>query len=548
MKMLNAKVLVGVESSVLENWAEKVARLGFHEIHDADGLFWLFATTPEPRSVRDGKIRVGKKSVWNAHGYGKAKDGHGMMVRLGGMWDGKKWHRELIGDKITKLMGECLKSRLEERYQCSYGEALMREEKSWKSHVKYGCENGHNFSRFGKVSVTCTNMTTMVTPIWVEKGIGSGSHGGDMAGGETIREVVKIGIGMHVSYPSCGKGSPGLIKLNTMAADGKVPKELYYDLVRRILGVEDATEKEINRAMMGSDRRMGLRVVKEWKPEDLLDANGVKDANRVRELKIGGKSHEVEDDGTATRTAKGIVGTRQHQGRLRSKQSKARADVDGKLKGVRVNGMRTELPADWSQDAWFQVWVDGKPLVKAQSCKDVIGVLLAEGEIPDWAECGMDMLELLLEEFRELSRARKATEYEVSRLKALIMEPPSKPVEVLLMLGLAMDVRQQTRVALRKSGVKKLPKELKVDLVGGEGRVDIGLWKKMEFAEVKPEPMLGEALWKAIVAQVEAGKEPVVAVPETTASRSRAMIAEDAEERAEFMAKFKAKQDELLVK
>jgi hypothetical protein len=69
----------------------------------------------------------------------------------------------------------------------------------------------------------------------------------------------------------------------------------------------------------------------------------------------------------------------------------------------------------------------------------------------------------------------------------------------------------------------------------------------MEFAEKKPEPMLGEALWKAIVEQVEAGKEPVIAVPETTGSRSRTIVAADAEDRAAFMRQFKLKQDELLV-
>lgn len=540
MKMMNVKVLNG-DMAKLENWFEKISRFGFHEIHDADGLFWLFATTPEPRKVIDGVVFPGEKSVWESgyedeggrHSFPMVENGHQMMVALGGIWDGSKWHRELVGDKIKRLMAECLRSRLEERYGCSYGEALMREEASWKSHVKYGCDKGHHYARFGKISLTCCNMTTHTIPIWVEGSCGvKRSSDGDMTGGGGLSGSIKIGIGMHVSYPPCGKESEELVQINALYMEGLMSSKNYYELVRRCLGV-DATDKEIDLAFTGGKRKMGIRRETEWKPEDLLGEDGERDAKRVGELKIGSGMH-----GPDAGKKIGAVG---YEGRLRSKQSKIRSNVDGKLKGIRVNGMRTGVADDWSADGWFQVWVDGNPLEKAQSVKDVIGVLVAEGEIPDWKSCGNDMVEMLLEEFGGLCQSRGANEYEINRLKALVMEPPTSPKTVLLTLALAMNVRNQSRSLLRKAGVKKLPKELRVDLVGGNGRVDIGLWKKTEFKEAKkPQTLMGEALWGAIVAQVNAGEEPLVAVPETTASRAKAAVAEDAADRAKWLEDMKS--------
>lgn len=541
MKIVNANVL-GSHMDKLEKWAEKISRLAFHELHSPDELFWLFITTPEPRKIVDGVVILGEKSVWESgietesgrQMFKMVSDGHSMMCALGGIWDGEKWHKELVGDKIKRLMGECLKSRLEERWGCSYGEAVMREEAGRVGKMTYRCEKGHHFNRFGKISLTCCNKAIHEIDVWVEGAIGvKQSGGGDMTGGGGLESKVKIGIGKHVSYPSCGKESEELVEINALYMEGLIPSPTYYELVRRSLNVLDATDKEIDKAFTGGKRKMGVRREVEWKPEDLLDENGERNQKAVAELKIGAGKHG-ENAGKAI----GAVGW---QGRLRSKQSKMRASVDGKLKGVRVNGMRTEQPDDWSQDGWFQVLVDGKPLEKAQSIKDVIGVLVAEGEIPDWKNCGEEMITILLEEFGMLCQNRGANEYEINRLKALVMEPPRTPKQVLLTLALAMSIRKQTRTLLRGKGVKQLPKELRVDLVGGHGRVDLMLWKKTEFKDAeKPAGAMGEALWEAIVAQVKCGQEPLIAVPETTASRAKAAVADDAADRAKWLEDMKS--------
>jgi len=427
MNLINVNVLeiaVNMHHEKVMKFLEKLESGRFQDIHDPDELFWLFHCTPSSNP----ELSILEMGL-DGKGW-TAKSGHDMLIQLGGVWEtrgksGHKWNMTMVGDKIKRLKHEALKSILCAKWSGSSPyEAFMREENSWKTIIGRCCSKAHLYQRFGKISVTCCNSKRMTRSVWVEESFGIKEVGGDMTGC-SIQRSIKTGIAQQVTYSPCGHISEDLVEFNGLLGIG----EMWYDGVRAILGVLDATDKEINAAFMGGNfRKMGIRRIKEWKPEDLLGISGLRDEKLVKELKIGNEKLK-----------------KSYMGRLRSKQSKMRVMKEGSLKGIRLNGMRTELPVDYGQQCWFQAWVDHKKVLKALNAEEVISLLLEYGEIPQWKYCREDVEELLCEQVAQLLELNGKRSDSVVELVGRLMSEDMKPKQIILMLGLAMSVSKMVQ-------------------------------------------------------------------------------------------------------
>lgn len=384
------------------------------------------------------------------------------------------------------------------------------EERSWTWQVSRNCKT-HRYDGLHGISCECVNLVEMSSKKWVMADVGTRrSQGGDMAGGVTQRQLLCTGVADAVTYTKCGVEDPGFVIVNAACEAGIIDWNHWHSLLN--LQVMESTKRYANfthrewvKAFTGGKRKMGVRIQREWKPEDLLTENGSRDSRLVRELKLGKGTHDESEK------AKRAVGTYQSQGRLRSKSQKLRANVDGKLKGVRVNGSRTESPVDYSMEGWFEVEVNGVVKPEPHTIKDVLAELLSAGEIVAWKETGAEAIALLIEEYKALFTATGDIGLVQARLKEverMIIRDVFTPKDVLLILALAMKAREVANRMLRERKVKAKTKPLRLDLMGGDGTVVIGLWKQREFKEpTDSKGVLGDELWKKLCEEVERLRE-----------------------------------------
>lgn len=542
-----------VNAAVLESFNEKFSRLEFH-LMNHDELYILGCVTEV--DVKMNGMKVGEQTLLESLGY-KATSGEELYREMGGIVDCKdvvirfwklkdKENKIGAGLKMVKEMVERLEGRQnltedeqwnlengkltlvkhgwEEVISCEKvvsrngsllgdqrkmlcGTALkvwcgglhgMEElEKSWVTEVGESCSKGHSHVLFGKFSLTCTNAKKVVVKKWVEEPIGIRRSDGDMTGGAGAVTVVRTGVYEEVGSSPCGEVPYGIVELNSLYELGLLELGDWYNGIRLITGEVTATEKEINLGFTGGKRKYGLKKVN----------SGLEMCKELEaEFLRNHLSHVTEDGTHASKTAMEVAGTRNHEGRLKGKSGKIRSGVDGKLKGCRVNGSRTELPKDFGCDGWFEVFLDGVREDRAYSATEVLERLLEVNEVPNWKELEAEVKELVVEELENLAEAqgRIGDRLASGLIRAVDESECRKPKELLLLLGVGMSMRDAGNAAWMKREKRRAQGRLRVDFAGGEGRMEVGLWRKMKFEGdergevVKTRSAVGDALWAAM--------------------------------------------------
>ena len=516
MKMVNVSVLRGIDSTRLEEWYGKVMELDF-SFHHREEVWWLLATTPSLVEIRneDGELTGWKAGEISVLEEGVVGDRGWIYQYPVSTW--KDWWNEMGGSAMRKSIhaqivmfkAKCLTNRLVLKWDCSVVQAQLMEEQSWKVVFGDHCLNGHSYHSFQGVSVTCTNQISRTTKRWMEGGIAEVGQlvNLDMTSGASQGRKVKIGVCEEVTKVPCGMMSEELVMADVALFDGTLDPDVWFMVAKLVLKNHIMTRKELEAAYMGGKkfRKMGIRKQVEWKPEDLLNEDGTTNVKMSNELQHGNGLDMTVDGTHATTEVRKALGEHGYMGRLRSKQSKMRALSDGSLKGVRVNGMRTEQPKDYSTDGWFAMWVDGKRLDAALSTQDALRELMMVGEIPDWSDAAELAVECFSSEMEELFELTLDTRY-CDTMEQMAANLPDSPKKVLLLFALCMALRNQCNQIKKAKGLP-MKRAFRVDLTGND-RVEIRLWKKMKTEDLpvvkgkRPTGELGSKLWDALLAEV----------------------------------------------